>query len=70
MLVELIRQMTPEERLTRTFQLSAFVRAFVESGIRSRHPNASDREVFLIAAQQRLGNELFRKVYPNELVND
>jgi len=59
--------MTPEERLTRTFQLSAFVRAFTESGIRSRHPQASDREVFLIAAKQRLGAELFRKVYPNEL---
>ena len=70
MFIELVRKMTPEERLERAFQLSAFVRAFAESGIRSRHPHATDREVFLIAAKQRLGDDLFRKAYPNELVND
>jgi hypothetical protein len=66
-LIGLIREMTPEERLQRAIEHSAVVRAFVESGIRSRHPDASDREVFLIAARQRLGPALFEKVYPNEL---
>jgi hypothetical protein len=62
--------MTPEERLQRAFEYSAFVRAFAESGIRSEHPEATDREVFLIAAKRRLGDELFSKVYPNELQSD
>ncbi|HJZ96304.1 MAG TPA: hypothetical protein VKE70_07340 [Candidatus Solibacter sp.] len=67
MLIELIRTLTPEERLQRAFEYSAFVRAFAESGVRSAHPNASEREIFLLCAKRRLGDELFQKVYPNEL---
>ena len=69
-LTGLIEQMTPDERMERTFQLSAFVRAFVEAEIRSRHPNATEREIFLLCAKRRLGPELFEKVYPNELTLD
>jgi hypothetical protein len=68
--IDRISQMTPDERLQRAIEHSAAVRAFVESGIRSRHPNATDREVFLIAAKQRLGHDLFRKVYGNELQSE
>jgi hypothetical protein len=67
-LMDLIRQMTPEERLTRAIQFSATVRAFAESGIRSRHPHATEREIFLIAARQRLGDDLFLKVYSDEIL--
>jgi len=68
--LDLIRKMTPEERLARAIEYSAFVRAFAESGIRTRYPNASEREVFLRCARHRLGVELFRKVYGNELEDD
>ena len=69
-LIDLIRRMTPEERLARTFEYSAFVRGFAEAGIRSAYPAAGDREIFLRLAQRRLGNDLFRRVYPNESLND
>jgi hypothetical protein len=66
-LLDLIRKMTPEERLARCIEYSRFVRAFAESGIRTKYPNASEREVFLLCAQRRLGDELFRKVYASEI---
>ena len=65
--IGLIRQMTPDQRLQRAIEHSAAVRAFAESGIRSSHPDASEREVFLLAARRRLGADPFRKVYPSEL---
>jgi hypothetical protein len=69
-LIGLIRQMTPEERLARAFQYSAFVRAFAESGVRTAYPQASEREIFLRCAKRRLGADLFQKVYPKELAGD
>jgi hypothetical protein len=69
-LIGLIRQMSPEERLARAFQYSAFVRAIVESGVRSAYPGASEREIFLRCAKRRLGAELFSKAYPDELPGD
>jgi len=65
--MELIRKLTPEEKLQRTFEFSAFVRSFGEAGLRRRHPNASDREIFLRAAHLTLGAELYNKVYGAEL---
>ena len=62
--------MPPEERLQRAFEYSAFVRSFAEAGVRSAYPNATDREVFLIGARRRLGGELFRRVYANEIEAD
>jgi hypothetical protein len=62
-LMDLIRAMTPEERLARAFELSAFVRQAGEAGYRQAHPDASEREVFLFGARQRLGAELCRLVY-------
>ena len=35
-------------------------------GLRLRHPDATDREIFLLEAQRRLGEPLFRKVYGDE----
>ena len=66
-LTDLIRQMPPEERLRRAFEYSAFVRSFAEAGVRNAYPDATDREVFLIGARRRLGDELFRRVYANEI---
>jgi hypothetical protein len=35
------------------------------SGIRQRHPNASERECFLGLAELQLGPSLVRQVYPD-----
>ncbi|MDE3168211.1 MAG: hypothetical protein KGN36_20580 [Acidobacteriota bacterium] len=69
-LLDLVRRMTPEERLQRALEYSDFVRGFAEAGVRSAFPSAGDREVFLRAARRRLGPALFRKVYPDELPDD
>ncbi len=62
----LIRKMTPAERLQRTFEFSALVRNLAESTLRREYPAASEREIFLRAARQRLGPELFSRVYDRE----
>lgn len=65
--LDLIRKMTPAERLRRTFEFSEVVRGFGEAGIRRANPGAGEREVFLRVAQRHLGNKLFLKVYGGEL---
>jgi hypothetical protein len=65
--LDLMRKMPPEEKLRRTFEYSAMVRSLAESTLRRKHPQANEREIFLRAARQRLGPELFARVYGNEL---
>jgi hypothetical protein len=65
--LDLVRKMTPAERLQRTLELSNTVRELAIAGIREQHPNASEREIFLLFAQRQLGDDLFQKVYGNEL---
>ena len=65
--MELMRRMTPGEKLQRAFEFSAMLRGFAEAGLRRRYPGADDREIFLRAAHQRLGAELYNKVYGAEL---
>ena len=64
--LELQRRMPPEEKLRRTFELSAAVRHNAEAGLRERYPDASDREIFLRLARLTLGVELFERVYGKE----
>ena len=63
----LLRQMPPEERLARTFIYSALVRSFAEAELQRQFPQASEREIFLRAARQRLGHDLFQRVFGDEL---
>jgi hypothetical protein len=62
-LIGLLRKMSPSEKLQRTLEYSDMIRKFAEAGMRQRHPNADEREIFLRMARQNLGSELFRKVY-------
>jgi hypothetical protein len=64
--LELVRKLTPGERIERAFEITKFVYAMCEAGLRQRHPNAGDREIFLRRAQMTLGDELFQKVYGAE----
>jgi hypothetical protein len=65
--LEVVRKLTPAERLKRALDLSETVRSLAEAAMRQAHPTASDREIFLRMAQRQLGDELFRKVYGTEL---
>jgi hypothetical protein len=64
-LLDLVRKMSPEERLQRTIELTAAVRNLGEAGIREAYPGASEREIFLRVAQRQLGDE-FQKVFGDE----
>jgi hypothetical protein len=66
-IIDLMRKLSPEEKLRRTFEYSAMVRRFAEAGLRQRFPQASEREIFLRAARQNLGPTLYAKVYGAEL---
>ena len=61
--MDLIRQLPAEERLRRAIELSETVRLAAEDALRRAHPGSSEREIFLLAARQKLGDELCRKVY-------
>jgi hypothetical protein len=65
--LELVRKMTPAERLQRALELSNTARELCKAGIREQHPGANEREVFLRFAQRQLGDDLFRNVYGSEL---
>jgi hypothetical protein len=65
--MDLMRRMPPAEKLQRAFEYSALVRDLAEATLRRKYPEASEREIFLRAARQRLGDELFRRAYGNEL---
>jgi hypothetical protein len=64
------RRMPPEVKLRRTFEYSEFVRSLAEAGLRQKYPQAGEREIFLREARQRLGADLFCKVYGDELPDD
>lgn len=56
--------MSPEEKLRLAASASASVRALAMAGLRLRHPDATDREIFLRYAMLTLGAESARMVYP------
>jgi hypothetical protein len=68
--LDLVRKMTPAERLRRSLELSEDVRRIAEARLRLRYPHASDREITLRRGRLELGRELFRKVYGDEIPDD
>ncbi len=68
--LDLQRRMPPEVKLRRAFEYSEFVRNLAEEMLRKKHPQATEREIFLREARQRLGADLFRKDYGGELPDD
>src|SRR5579872_4363619 len=67
---DLLRKMSPGEKMQLAFEWSEIVRQFAEAGLREKYPEAGEREIFLRYARQSLGEELFRKVYGSELTDD
>ena len=61
--LDIQRRMAPGEKIARVFELSARVKAMAEAGLRQRYPDESDDEIHMRAIRQRLGDELFEKVY-------
>lgn len=62
-LIELLRRQQPWQKLKRMNQLNARLRAFAMSGLRQRHPDASEAELRRRLADLLLGPELAAQVY-------
>lgn len=60
---ELQRQRTPSQKLNDVFELTEWMIANAEAGVRLRYPDATDREVFLRAASLRIPRDLMIAAY-------
>ncbi len=47
--IEILRKMTPAQRLQKAFELSEFTRQLFYIGLRQRHPDVSEEELKRIA---------------------
>jgi len=61
--LSLLRAKTTGERIMMAFELSEFAVKVAESGVRARHPDASEREIFLRSAALRLPRDLMIRAY-------
>ena len=43
--IQILRRMTPEQRLLKAFELTDFSRSLLLAGLRRRFPEASDEEI-------------------------
>jgi hypothetical protein len=62
--VNILRKMEPEQRLKLVFQLFETEKKLLIEGIRSRHPEYTEKEIKLALKRIFLGDELFEIVYP------
>jgi hypothetical protein len=60
---ELLRRMTPVQRLHKAVALSMTVRKLAEAGIRDRHPSASDEEVRARLAVRLFGRKEALRIF-------
>jgi hypothetical protein len=65
MQIERYRRMTGEERVALALRMSEDLHDFAASGVRSRHPGYSDDEVEAALRRMRLGDDLFRRAWPD-----
>ncbi len=61
--LQLVREMTPGERVARVFELSDFQIALQESSVRAMYPLADEREVLVRVAARRFDRETMIKAY-------
>ena len=63
MQLELLRQMPPWRKMELVVQMTQLCYALALTGLRHRHPEASDDELHRLLADQSLGAELAARVY-------
>ena len=62
--IEILRNIPPEKRLELALELSQVSKELLKEGIRNRHPEYKDKEINLALIRILIGEELFKKVYP------
>jgi hypothetical protein len=63
MQIQLLRQVTPHQKLKMLSELNATARLLALSGLRLCYPQAGEAEIYRRLASLLLGEELARKVY-------
>jgi hypothetical protein len=61
--LDLLRRMTPGERIAATLDLTSFALQMSASGVRLAFPDAKDREVLLRVAARHLPRDLMIRAY-------
>jgi hypothetical protein len=59
-----LRRMGPERRAAMTFELNDQLRARLAAGVRMRHPDYDNEQVRLATIRLRLGDDWFRRAFP------
>jgi hypothetical protein len=65
MQIERYRRMSGEERVAQALSMSEDLYAFATTGVRVRHPGYTDDEVEAAVRRMRLGDDLFRRAWPD-----
>jgi hypothetical protein len=61
-----ISQRTPAERMNEWQALNEAIAQMEAAAVKRRHPEYTDREIFLALVRQRYGDELFSAAWPKE----
>ena len=67
---EIYRRMGGAARLSIAFQLTDTVRRLALAGVRARHPDYTDEQVFRAWARLNLGDDTVRAMWPNRSLVD
>jgi hypothetical protein len=59
--IEILRRMTPEQRLRKAFELRDVARHLFRRGLRSRHPDMAEDE--LTALERKLAERWHNRIY-------
>jgi hypothetical protein len=68
--LEVLRRMTPAERLQLALDWSADLWKVAEAGVRQRFPHADEREIHLRFSRLMLGEDLFRQAYGDVVLDE
>lgn len=60
---DIYRRMLPARKFQLVFHTYEMGRQLAMAGLRMRHPDVTEEELWRLWAQQHLGQELFEKVY-------
>jgi hypothetical protein len=63
--MQIYSRMSGEARLLQALEMSDAIRALTATGVRRQYPEYTEEQVRLTVIRRMLGDELFRKAYPN-----
>lgn len=65
-LSDIYRNMPLAQKAQQVFSACQFGRQLAIAGIKQRHPEANDKQIWQLWARQNLGDELYEEVYGTE----